>query len=191
MTRTAVGRRSSGSRAAQLCLAAKVPLIESGTAGYLGQATVIRGGETECYECQPKPAPKTFAVCTINSTPSKPVHCVVWAKKLYGDLFGPRETALAADGGGDAADDAALQGDDEYAAGAAAQADEAIGRDVAALERERTEHGEWRYQFYKHFHHDIFSRVRVAELAGKTPWAGRSVPVSAARIAKHLHLCAN
>ncbi|KAL6568030.1 SUMO-activating enzyme subunit 2 [Orobanche hederae] len=27
--------------------------------------------KTECYECQPKPAPKTYPVCTITSTPSK------------------------------------------------------------------------------------------------------------------------
>ena len=45
---------------------------------------------------QPKPTPKTFAVCTINSTPSEPVHCVVWAKKLYSDLFGPEDTPAEA-----------------------------------------------------------------------------------------------
>lgn len=28
-------------------------------------------GQTECYECQPKPAPKSYPVCTITSTPSK------------------------------------------------------------------------------------------------------------------------
>ncbi|BBN01562.1 ubiquitin-like 1-activating enzyme E1 B [Marchantia polymorpha subsp. ruderalis] len=74
----------------RLCLAADVPLVESGTTGYLGQVTVHVKGRTECYECQPKPAPKTYPVCTITSTPSKPVHCIVWAKdlpflKLFGD----------------------------------------------------------------------------------------------------------
>ncbi|KAL2642149.1 hypothetical protein R1flu_009736 [Riccia fluitans] len=74
----------------RLCLAADVPLVESGTTGYLGQVTVHMKGTTECYECQPKPAPKTYPVCTITSTPSKPVHCIVWAKdlpflKLFGD----------------------------------------------------------------------------------------------------------
>lgn len=28
-------------------------------------------GKTECYECQTKPAPKTYPVCTITSTPTK------------------------------------------------------------------------------------------------------------------------
>lgn len=72
----------------RMCLAAEVPLIESGTAGYLGQVTVIRKGLTECYECQPKPAQKTFPGCTIRNTPSEPVHCIVWAKHLFNQLFG-------------------------------------------------------------------------------------------------------
>ena len=59
----------------RLCLAAKVPLVESGTSGYLGQVSVICGGETECYDCVPKPTPKTFAVCTIRSTPRCSVAC--------------------------------------------------------------------------------------------------------------------
>ncbi|KAA3462887.1 SUMO-activating enzyme subunit 2-like [Gossypium australe] len=57
----------------RLCLAADVPLVESGTTGFLGQVTVHLKGKTECYECQPKPAPKTYPVCTITSTPSKEI----------------------------------------------------------------------------------------------------------------------
>ncbi|KAG8364346.1 hypothetical protein BUALT_Bualt19G0119300 [Buddleja alternifolia] len=75
----------------RLCLAAGVPLVESGTTGFLGQVTVHTKGRTECYECQPKPAPKTYPVCTITSTPSKFVHCIVWAKDLlYAKLFGDK-----------------------------------------------------------------------------------------------------
>ncbi|KAL9274726.1 SUMO-activating enzyme subunit 2-like protein [Drosera capensis] len=75
----------------RLCLAADVPLIESGTTGFLGQVTVHVKGKTECYECQPKPAPKTYPVCTITSTPSKFVHCIVWAKELlFAKLFGDK-----------------------------------------------------------------------------------------------------
>lgn len=37
----------------------------------------------------PKPAPKAFPVCTIRSTPSEPIHCIVWGKTyLFGKLFG-------------------------------------------------------------------------------------------------------
>ncbi|XP_058106067.1 SUMO-activating enzyme subunit 2 isoform X2 [Magnolia sinica] len=75
----------------RLCLAADVPLVESGTTGFLGQVTVHVKGKTECYECQPKPTPKTYPVCTITSTPSKFVHCIVWAKDLlFAKLFGDR-----------------------------------------------------------------------------------------------------
>ncbi|PRQ23859.1 putative NAD(P)-binding domain, ubiquitin/SUMO-activating enzyme ubiquitin-like protein [Rosa chinensis] len=78
----------------RLCLAADVPLIESGTTGFLGQVTVHVKGITECYECQPKPAPKTYPVCTITSTPSKFVHCIVWAKELlFAKLFGDKSQA--------------------------------------------------------------------------------------------------
>lgn len=73
----------------RLCLAADVPLVESGTTGFLGQVTVHVKGKTECYECQPKPTPKTYPVCTITSTPSKFIHCIVWAKDLlFAKLFG-------------------------------------------------------------------------------------------------------
>ncbi|KAJ6794199.1 SUMO-activating enzyme subunit 2 [Iris pallida] len=75
----------------RLCLAAEVPLVESGTTGFLGQVTVHVKGKTECYECQPKPTPKSYPVCTITSTPLKFVHCIVWAKDLlFAKLFGDR-----------------------------------------------------------------------------------------------------
>ncbi|KAJ4827483.1 SUMO-activating enzyme subunit 2 [Turnera subulata] len=75
----------------RLCLAAEVPLVESGTTGFLGQVSVHVKGKTECYECYPKPAPKTYPVCTITSTPSKFVHCIVWAKDLlFAKLFGDK-----------------------------------------------------------------------------------------------------
>ncbi|KAL5068718.1 hypothetical protein RYX36_019605, partial [Vicia faba] len=51
----------------RLCLTTDVPLVESGTTGFLGQVTVHVKGRTECYECQPKPAPKTYPVFTITS----------------------------------------------------------------------------------------------------------------------------
>uniref|UniRef100_A0A8B9JZQ1 SUMO-activating enzyme subunit 2 n=1 Tax=Astyanax mexicanus TaxID=7994 RepID=A0A8B9JZQ1_ASTMX len=75
----------------RMCLAADIPLIESGTAGYLGQVTVIKKGVTECYECQPKPTQKTFPGCTIRNTPSEPIHCIVWAKYLFNQLFGEED----------------------------------------------------------------------------------------------------
>lgn len=64
----------------KMCLAADVPLIESGTTGFNGQVQVIKKGVTACYDCTPKDAPRSFPVCTIRSTPSQPIHCIVWGK---------------------------------------------------------------------------------------------------------------
>ena len=76
----------------RMCLAADVPLIESGTTGFLGQVQVIKKGVSECYDCNPKETPRTFPVCTIRSTPSQPIHCIVWAKSyLFAEIFGISE----------------------------------------------------------------------------------------------------
>ncbi|KAL1747162.1 hypothetical protein HDZ31DRAFT_80644 [Schizophyllum fasciatum] len=78
----------------KMCMAANLPLVESGTAGYLGQVQPILKDKTECFDCVPKPTPKTFPVCTIRSTPSQPIHCIVWSKTyLMGQLFGEDEDA--------------------------------------------------------------------------------------------------
>ncbi|KZV94438.1 hypothetical protein EXIGLDRAFT_611663 [Exidia glandulosa HHB12029] len=76
----------------KMCMAANVPLVESGTAGYFGQVQPLLKDRTECFDCIPKPTPKTFPVCTIRSTPSQPIHCIVWAKSyLVPQLFGEDE----------------------------------------------------------------------------------------------------
>jgi ubiquitin-like 1-activating enzyme E1 B len=78
----------------RLCLAFNIPLIESGTTGYIGQAMPILKKITECYECQPKLTQKVYPICTIRSTPSQPVHCIVWAKELFQLLYGKRLESL-------------------------------------------------------------------------------------------------
>lgn len=87
----------------RMCLGAGVPLVDSGSTGYNGHVAVIKGGATECYDCTPKAAQKVYAVCTIRSTPDKPVHCVVWAKALFDLMFGPEDASNVLadlDGGG-------------------------------------------------------------------------------------------
>jgi len=104
----------------RLCLAASIPLVEAGTAGYLGQVTVIdKASNTECYECQTKPTQKVYPICTIRSTPSQPVHCIVWAKELYKLCFGPK------------VEDSMLFEDEE-----------SLKADMEAAEKEKNEEGE-------------------------------------------------
>lgn len=72
----------------RMCLYLNKPLYESGTTGLKGQAQPIYPYLSECFSCVPKETPKTFPVCTIRSTPSKPVHCITWAKDfLFSQLF--------------------------------------------------------------------------------------------------------
>ncbi|PNP54225.1 hypothetical protein THARTR1_05432 [Trichoderma harzianum] len=87
----------------KMCLAADVPLIESGTTGFNGQVQVIKKGVTACYDCTPKDVPKSFPVCTIRSTPSQPIHCIVWGKSyLLNEIFGVSEDESAFDHSADA-----------------------------------------------------------------------------------------
>lgn len=73
----------------RISLYLNIPLYESGTTGLKGQVQPIYPYLTECFNCIPKETPKTFPVCTIRSTPSKPVHCITWAKDfLFSQLFG-------------------------------------------------------------------------------------------------------
>ena len=98
----------------RLCLAAKIPLIDAGTTGYLGQVTVIQAGETKCYDCEPKSEnKKTYPICTIRNTPDKPVHCIVWGKELFKLMFGDMSESMLS----------AVE-DDEAEVGAGAESEE-------------------------------------------------------------------
>ena len=98
-----------------MCIATGVPLVESGTAGYLGQVTVHIDQKTSCFDCYPRPSTtKTYPICTIRHTPDKPIHCIVWAKDLlFSRLLGPKDAvsdfdgrAAAEEGGGGGEDGA-------------------------------------------------------------------------------------
>lgn len=88
MVLNALDNRAARNHVNRMCINAKIPLIESGTSGYNGQVELIQRGITQCYECTPKPAQKTYPGCTIRNTPSEPIHCIVWAKHLFNQLFG-------------------------------------------------------------------------------------------------------
>ncbi|KAH8270002.1 hypothetical protein KR018_002130 [Drosophila ironensis] len=85
---SALDNRAARNHVNRMCLNADVPLIESGTSGYNGQVELIKRGLTQCYECTPKAVQRSFAGCTIRNTPSEPIHCIVWAKHLFNQLFG-------------------------------------------------------------------------------------------------------
>ncbi|KJH44977.1 ThiF family protein [Dictyocaulus viviparus] len=85
----ALDNRAARNHVNRMCLAARIPLIESGSAGYLGQVRSIVRDHTECYECVPKSAQeRSFPGCTIRNTPSEHIHCTVWSKHAFNQLFG-------------------------------------------------------------------------------------------------------
>ena len=156
----------------RLCLAADVPLIESGTAGFLGQVQFFQKGKTDCFECSPKPVPKTYASCTINNTPSKPIHCIVWAKAKLGDLFDPQS------------DGASSSGAQPVDVGGAAAADgpSSIWQDPQIvgsqqlLQQTLEQRGFSHWAFQKLFATDISVQRRVGELSTHDIWKGQPPP---------------
>lgn len=85
----ALDNRAARSHVNRMCLSAEVPLLESGTAGYTGQSKLIKNALTSCYECDGiQKEGRTYPTCTIRNTPSQPIHCIVWAKHLFHQLFG-------------------------------------------------------------------------------------------------------
>ncbi|KAI7193629.1 putative ubiquitin-like activating enzyme [Hortaea werneckii] len=146
----------------KMCLAADVPLIESGTTGFNGQVQTIKKGVTECYDCNPKPVQKSFPICTIRSTPSQPIHCIVWAKSyLFPEMFGTSEE--------DSADVAVTEGDnvEEVAK---------LKEEAEALKKVRDLMGKSEFAqevFNKVFHDDIERLRSMREM-----WQSRKAPES-------------
>lgn len=84
----ALDNKKARSHVNRMCLSCDIPLIESGTMGYDGQVELIKKGLSACYECYPRQEPKSYPMCTIRNTPKEPIHCIIWSKFLFSQLFG-------------------------------------------------------------------------------------------------------
>jgi len=93
----ALDNKKARSHVNRMCLSCKIPLIESGTMGYNGQVEFIKKGVSMCYECNPRSEPKTYPMCTIRNTPKEPIHCIIWAKFLFSQLFGETDEDVSMD----------------------------------------------------------------------------------------------
>jgi ubiquitin-like 1-activating enzyme E1 B len=153
----------------RLCLAASRPLLEAGTSGYAGQAHAIVKGATECLECQPAPPQRTYPICTIRSTPDKPVHAVVWAKELFKLLFGDAAGSYLYEGGSGGGGSGAASS--EYMAAVAALPPVGAPAPAAAAYAAGV--------FQAVFHDDLAKRLEVAPEAFKGARA-RPVPLDLA-----------
>ncbi|KAM3869892.1 SUMO-activating enzyme subunit 2 isoform 2-T2 [Diretmus argenteus] len=166
----ALDNRAARNHVNRMCLAADIPLIESGTAGYLGQVTVIKKGLTECYECQPKPTQKTFPGCTIRNTPSEPIHCIVWAKYLFNQLFGEEDADQEVSP--DTADPEAAWNPEETAARATASEKDGDVKRVSTKQWARSTGYDSIKLFNKLFKDDIMYLLTMDKL-----WKKRKAPL--------------
>uniref|UniRef100_A0AAQ6AG13 SUMO-activating enzyme subunit 2 n=1 Tax=Amphiprion ocellaris TaxID=80972 RepID=A0AAQ6AG13_AMPOC len=166
----ALDNRAARNHVNRMCLAADIPLIESGTAGYLGQVTVIKKGMTECYECQPKPTQKTFPGCTIRNTPSEPIHCIVWAKYLFNQLFGEEDADQEVSP--DTADPEAAWNPEDTAARATASEKDGDIKRVSTKEWARSTGYDSVKLFNKLFKDDIMYLLTMDKL-----WKKRKAPI--------------
>lgn len=146
----------------KMCISTDVPLVESGTTGFNGQAFIIKKGITACYECEPRETPKSFPVCTIRNTPSQPIHCIVWAKSyLFTEVFG---------GGAEAASDL-----DFATTGENAEDLKKLRAEMLALQRIRDSIGTDEFPslvFNKVFSEDIKTSLTMDDM-----WVGKRAPV--------------
>ena len=85
----ALDNEEARSHVNRYCMLLKIPISDAGTNGYNGQAMMLLKNSTRCYDCHAREKSKTFQVCTIRTTPEKPIHCLIWAKNLFNLLFGP------------------------------------------------------------------------------------------------------
>jgi molybdopterin/thiamine biosynthesis adenylyltransferase len=70
------------------CVANKKALLESGTLGPKGHVQVIIPHMTESYASMKDPEDNNaIPVCTLKMFPEETIHCVEWARDLFGKLF--------------------------------------------------------------------------------------------------------
>ncbi len=102
----------------QRCVTARTPLLESGTLGPKGHIQVVLPGKTESYGSQADPEnTNDIPHCTLKMFPEETLHCMEWARDLFGKLFTQNPQSLArvlepefiANGPKDSADLAALR----------------------------------------------------------------------------------
>ena len=73
------------------CVSNRIPLLESGTLGPKGHVQVIIPFKTESYSSQSDPeVTNDIPQCTLKMFPEEAIHCIEWAKEIFGKLFSLR-----------------------------------------------------------------------------------------------------
>ena len=70
------------------CVKSRVPLLDSGTLGTKGHVQVIIPFRSESYGSAKDPEEnKEIPHCTLKMFPEETLHCVEWAKDMFGVYF--------------------------------------------------------------------------------------------------------
>lgn len=77
----------------RMCNILDIPLVNSGSEGYLGNVQTSLKNITPCYNCLVKNNSKVIPICTIRSKPETIEHCVAWAKNLFEILYTKNENS--------------------------------------------------------------------------------------------------
>jgi len=146
----------------QRCVTAKTPLLESGTLGPKGHVQVVLPHLTESYGSQKDPEDAgEIPHCTLKMFPEETLHCVEWARDLFGKLFTvtPKSALKILEEGEDA--------------NPTSQQDVMALKEALALLGDRPKsfadcvrHA--RVQFEKYFNHDVRQLLHVYPLDAKT-----------------------
>ena len=77
------------------CVENKVALLESGTLSSKGHVQVIMPYKTETYGSKADPAEEgDIPHCTLKMFPEEALHCVEWARDIFGKTFTLKPKAL-------------------------------------------------------------------------------------------------
>jgi len=146
----------------QRCVTAKVPLIDSGTLGPKGHVQIIRPHLTESYGSQKDPEDNNeIPHCTLKMFPEETLHCVEWARDLFGKLFtqGPKSALKLVEEG--------------EAINLTSQQDITAFKEALAILKQRPlsfkDCVTWaRHEFERYFNHDVKQLLHVYPLDAKT-----------------------
>merc|ERR1712147_242635 len=69
------------------CVYYKLPLLESGTLGTMGNTQVVIPGVTESYGSSRDPPEKSIPICTLKNFPNAIEHCLQWARDEFEGIF--------------------------------------------------------------------------------------------------------
>lgn len=161
----------------RMCMTVGIPLIDSGTEGYEGRVEQFHKGHSSCYDCTPKATRKTYPICTIRSTPDKPVHCIVWAKELHKLLVGPAQQSMLFEaeggqgGGASSSQGGAAAAADDQKGGSEAAYMQAVARPASFEEHvlDAYAKGVFHAMFHAEIEKKLSMRLEAYKVAGRVP----------------------